>query len=270
MSRDPETSRRSFLKALGVTGEEAVMGGGLLGALGFYGKERMESDQYREPTVNTPGFGAKGVEDLLEKTAEGETQQIGAYLLAEGEDTEYDEHHAKDFNWDQVTDQAEEYLSQVHPNIDPEITFENITPEQLADQTDMTAQEAREHMQDMRIPGFPPYTTIESNDLQQDLEPLNVGEHDGEIYLSNFEDIGHGLALPSFGEVYLDTSGLNSEQMAAFGVAHELGHLYGLDDTYFAFVTEGEGLMGSDHQDVEPSQGTVDAFEKIMQKMQDR
>ena len=271
MVRGSDTSRRNFLKTLGITGEEALLGGGLLSALGFYGKERLDSDQYRNPTTNTPGFGAKGVEKILEKTAKGEPQQIGAYLLAEGEDTQYEEHHAKDFNWNQVTNQAEEYLSQVHPKIDPQITFENITPEELAQNTEMGKQEAREHMQGMKIPSlFPGYNTIDSNNLQEDLKPLNIGNHDGEIYLSNFEEIGHGLALPSFGEAYLDTSGLQDEQMAAFGVAHELGHLYGLDDTYTPLFTEGEGLMGADHEDVKPSQSTVNDFQDIMDKMEKR
>lgn len=271
MTGGPDTSRRSFLKTLGVTGEEALMGGGLLAGLGFYGKERAESDQYREPTVNTPGFGAKGVEQLLEKTAEGETQEIGAYLLAEGHDNEFREYEAQDFNWDQVTSQAEEYLSQVHPNIDPDITFENIIPQQIAERTDKTVPEARGHLESMKKPGvFPGYTTIDANNFQDHLEPLNIDDHDAEIYLSDFGAISHGLALPSFGEAYLDTSGLNEQQMAAFGVAHELGHLYGLDDTYLPLFTSGEGLMGADHEDTVPSQSTVNDFQDIMDKMQNR
>lgn len=267
MTRGPDSTRRGFLKALGVTGEEALMGGGLLAGLGFYGKERMESDQYRESTVNTPGFGAKATEKLLEKTAEGEPQQIGAYLLAEGHDTDFSEYEAQDFNWDQVTDQAEEYLSEIHQKIDPEISFENITPEQIAERTDRTVPEARGHLEAMKKPGIMPgYTTIDANNFHDHLEALDIGDHDAEIYLSDFGAIGHGLALPSFGEAYLDTSGLDEQQMAAFGVAHELGHLYGLDDTYMPLFTSGEGLMGADHEDVEPSQGTVEAFEKILQK----
>lgn len=243
---------------------------GILGYSGFMGKQVWDAREHREDTVRTPGFTQRGVKSLLEKTVHGEPQDINVYLLAEEEPRSYESADSLNFDWDTVIDDAEEALSSLHPNVNPRMSYENLKPQQLADRTGKTVEEAEDYLQDIQQPStLPGYCAMDISGMQEDLEPFDIeDESDVDVYVSDFGNLATiGAAATAYGEAYVDNSKLDNETMAAKALAHEVGHLYGLRDNYTPLLTGGEGLMGAEPEEKDIASDTERDFEQIMEDM---
>lgn len=246
-----KNTRRGFLKkAAGALGGTAAAA---------YGANEVKDGL--DEGVETTGhiFGPKATSKLVEKAANGDTQKITAYNLAEKQ---------PELDWGTSLEKTEQYLSNLHEDIDPEIEYIELTPENITEETGIPQQRYEEMLENIDIPSaFPGYKQASIGDLHEQLEPLETEDADAELLISDFIALAQGKAAPGYGMAFIDSGDIDSEKRAGWISAHEIAHLYGATDKYIPTVTQGEGLMGT-KTNTEPTQETVDEIDRMVSKFE--
>lgn len=232
-------SRRRFLKQAG----EVALGAS---AVGLTGKQYLDGRAELSDRAEGTYDGAN--RDVLAAMAADEPVRVGIHHLDFGEYTAVPGQERPTYDWDEVAHEVERIVGDL-PHATVEADAERIDVPAAAAEQGYGEEKVHETLSETALmPAMAPKSPQMVAGFHDGIDWLDVDDADDTVstYVTGLTSpLAAGVALPKYGESFIDSGEVPDTDRMGKVVAHETVHHFGPRDDYVLFLDSGNGLMGS-------------------------